>query len=168
MSEMQSDSDVVLQFIVTITITQSDVSVENGEVTEDVDSPPKDFEVEAARAVSKVEGVKLDHTPENTGKTAGIYKGKQVRPDITGTYNGKPFVMDTKLYKRKYVDKKDVKKIVRDSKALGDAYPLLVHSGPNISEEMKDKLGKHYIHTEYGHKGWEKSLQEQFKLAFRG
>ena len=31
-SEMQSDSDVVLQFIVTITITQSDVSVENGEV----------------------------------------------------------------------------------------------------------------------------------------
>ena len=90
------------------------------QVTEDVDSPPKDFEVEAARAVSKVEGVKLDHTPENTGKTAGIYKGKQVRPDITGTYNGKPFVMDTKLYKRKYVDKKDVKKIVRDSKALGE------------------------------------------------
>ena len=87
---------------------------------EDVDSPPKELEVDTAKVVAKIPGVRLDHLPEETGKTAALYHGKEVRPDITGTYNGQRFVMDTKHYEKSYIKSSDVNKIKRDKKATGE------------------------------------------------
>ena len=84
-----------------------------------MDGPPKDFEVDAAKVLSKIPGVKLDHPPEETGKTAGFYHAKQIRPDITGTCNGKRFVLDTKLYGNSYIKRSDIDKIERDKNATG-------------------------------------------------
>ena len=66
----------------------------------DVASSPKDFEVDIAKVLAEIPGVELDHLPEKTGKTA-LYHDREVRPDITGTYYGKRFVMDIKHYGKK-------------------------------------------------------------------
>ena len=79
----------------------------------------------------------LSHKPANTGTKQGSYiengLERRVQPDIHGTYNGQPFVIDTKLKEKSYVDQRDVSKLHRDGKVLR-AKPIMVHSGGKISE----------------------------------
>ena len=90
-----------------------------------------------AKELESIPGVKLKHDWKNTGTKQGYYSvgGVEhcVQPDIRGTYYGQPFVVDTKLKDKSYVDSRDVNKLYRDGAVLG-AEPVMVHSGGLISE----------------------------------
>ena len=79
----------------------------------------------------------LAHDPMDTGTKQGHYSvggvERRIQPDIYGTYNDEPFVVDTKLKENSYVNRSDVDKLKRDGDELG-AKSVMVHSGGLISE----------------------------------
>ena len=96
------------------------------------------MEIAVAEVLESIPGVKLLHDSASTGRKQASYVDKdgvqrRVQPDIMGRYRGQPFVVDTKLKERSYVDKRDVEKLHRDAVVL-DARAVMVHSGGKISE----------------------------------
>ena len=66
--------------------------------------------------------------------------GKGCYPDIPGTYNGIPFVADTKFYgNNTYISGGDISKLQRDAQVTGSV-PVLIHGGDKISGNRRDDM----------------------------